>query len=541
MNTQNQSPQMFSEQDLQRKALQFEALQKVSQDLVTVRDIDNLLVLILERAMKLMDGEAGGIYFYRPEQNHLEWVLSFGENVVPIGTILKFGEGLSGKVWEYRKPLVINNYAEWSGKSDRWPSLKASIIGVPVQWGDHFLGVLNVRGRGEYIEEDAEILTLFGNQAAIAIINARLHEETHRRLERLAALQVIDISITQTTDIDVTLNTFIDQLVKTLKVDATTVLLCDSQTESLACKVRRGFNTGALQFTNLPLGKGYAGLAALERRTITIQDLRKANGTLQQSLELHQEAFVSYCAVPLIAKGTVLGVLEVFQRNLFDPDPEWVQFLETLAGQAAIAIDNAMLFQNLQSSHENLTQSYDATIRGWAHALELRDRETKGHSERVTDMTLRIARSLGFPEDGLIHIYRGALLHDIGKMGVPDTILHKPGALDEQEWEIMRQHPTFAYEMLASIEYLNPALDIPLCHHEKWDGSGYPHGLCGEQIPLSARIFAIVDVWDALSSQRPYRPAWPADKVISYIREQAGSHFDPSIVKVFLQIISQSD
>lgn len=141
---------------------------------------------------------------------------------------------------------------------------------------------------------------------------------------------------------------------------------------------------------------------------------------------------------------------------------------------------------------------------------------------------------MGILRDKLIHIYRGALLHDIGKMGVPDIILHKPGALDEQEWEIMRQHPTFAYEMLASIEYLQPALDISLCHHEKWDGSGYPRGLHGEQIPLSARIFAIVDVWDALSSERPYRPAWPADKVISYIREQAGSHFDPSIVKVFL-------
>jgi putative nucleotidyltransferase with HDIG domain len=246
---------------------------------------------------------------------------------------------------------------------------------------------------------------------------------------------------------------------------------------------------------------------------------------------------VDYFAVPLIAKGQVKGVLEIFNRHSIGSDPEWLDFLETLAGRAAIAIDNISLFDSLQRSNVELTLAYDATIEGWARALELRDRETKGHSQRVTEMTLQLASSLGLTESELEHTRRGTLLHDIGKMGVPDQILNKPGPLTDQEWEIMRQHPIYAYNMLTPIAYLRPALDIPYCHHEKWDGSGYPRGLAGEQIPLTARIFAVVDVWDALRSDRPYRPAWTEKKALQYIIDEAGKHFDPKVVKEFLKIV----
>jgi HD-GYP domain-containing protein (c-di-GMP phosphodiesterase class II) len=152
----------------------------------------------------------------------------------------------------------------------------------------------------------------------------------------------------------------------------------------------------------------------------------------------------------------------------------------------------------------------------------------------VTDLTVELAQRMGINDEELVHMRRGALLHDIGKMGVPDGILLKPGALTADEWVIMRQHPAFAYELLYPVHYLRPALDIPYCHHEKWDGSGYPRGLKGEQIPRSARIFAVVDVWDALRSDRPYRPAWPVEKVRLHIREQSGQHFDPVVVEAFL-------
>lgn len=192
-------------------------------------------------------------------------------------------------------------------------------------------------------------------------------------------------------------------------------------------------------------------------------------------------------------------------------------------------------------AEENMLQAYDATIEGWAHALDLKDEETEEHSRRVTELTLRIAGMMGIKEEELVHVRRGALLHDIGKMGIPDNILLKPGKLTDEEWEIMRKHPVYAYDMLSKIHYLRQALEIPYCHHEKWDGGGYPRGLKEEQIPLTARIFAVVDVYDALTSDRPYCKAWPRERTLEHIRELSGTHFDPQVVDVFMKEIVNLD
>ena len=194
--------------------------------------------------------------------------------------------------------------------------------------------------------------------------------------------------------------------------------------------------------------------------------------------------------------------------------------------------------KNLEETHKQLLFAYDETIEGWSRAMDLRDKETEGHSQRVTELTLKLASAFGIPKQDLVHVRRGALLHDMGKLGIPDSILLKAGKLNDEEWEFMRQHPQLAYNMLYPIEYLRPAMDIPFCHHEKWDGTGYPRGLLGEQIPLAARLFAIVDVWDALTSDRPYRKAWEREKVLTYIKEESGKHFDPNVVEAFLQLIS---
>lgn len=191
---------------------------------------------------------------------------------------------------------------------------------------------------------------------------------------------------------------------------------------------------------------------------------------------------------------------------------------------------------NLEQAHEKLLSAYDATIEGWSHAMDLRDKETEGHTLRVTKLSEQLGTIMGVEVEDLVYMRRGALLHDIGKLGVPDSILLKPAKLTDEEWTIMRQHPQYAYDMIQPIEYLRPALDIPLCHHEKWDGSGYPRGLKGEEIPLVARIFAVVDVWDALISDRPYRPAWDKEKALIYIKEQSGKHFDPYVVENFLKM-----
>ncbi|MFQ5813950.1 MAG: HD-GYP domain-containing protein, partial [Anaerolineae bacterium] len=337
-------------------------------------------------------------------------------------------------------------------------------------------------------------------------------------------------------DLRVTLNVILDQVTAQLSVDAADILLLNSHTQTLEYAAGRGFRTRALQHTGLRLGEGYAGRAALKRRAVSIPNLAEAEDGLGRAPLLADEGFIVYHGVPLIAKGQIKGVLEVFHRAPVDPNPEWLDFLEALATQAAIAIDNATLFEDLQRSNVQQALAYDITLEGWARALELRDMETEGHSQRVTEMTLRLARAIGMSDEALVHVRRGALLHDIGKMGIPDAILQKPGSLDDDEWEVMRQHPLWAYEMLSSIVFLRPALEIPYCHHEKWDGSGYPRGLKEEQIPLPARIFAVADVYDALRPDRPYRQAWPEEKVREYIREQAGKHFDPQVVEVFMEL-----
>jgi putative nucleotidyltransferase with HDIG domain len=317
-------------------------------------------------------------------------------------------------------------------------------------------------------------------------------------------------------------------------------LLLNPHNQTLEYAAGCGFKSDALRSTRLRLGQGHAGRAALERRLVHISNLAEVADDLTRALKMKGESFVAYYGVPMIAKGQIVGVLEIFHRAPLDPDPEWLDFLETLAMQAAIAVNNAQLFDNLQRSNLELALAYEATLEGWSHALDLRDRETEGHTQRVTELTLRLARTLSVSDEDLAHIRRGALLHDIGKMGIPDSILHKPGPLTDEEWELMRRHPTYAFEMLSPVAYLRPALDIPYCHHEKWDGTGYPRGLEGEQIPLAARIFAVVDVWDALRSDRPYREreAWTEEKALEYIHEQTGKHFDPQVVEAFLKVIS---
>src|SRR6185436_5645118 len=277
-----------------------------------------------------------------------------------------------------------------------------------------------------------------------------------------------------------------------------------------------------------------------DRKMLNIPDLRKDRVEFDRSPMFLQENFVTYWGVPLMAKGRVLGVLEMFNRLPFKPDMDWQNFLVMVAGQAAIAIDSAVMFSELQRSNVELSLAYDATIEGLSRALDLRDKETKEHTFRVTDITVKLATRLGVGGPDLVHIRRGAILHDIGKVAIPDEILFKPGPLAEDEWNIMRRHPSIAVDLLSPVTYLAPALDIPHWHHEKWNGTGYPDQLSGNQIPFSARLFALVDVYDALISNRPYRSAWSKSDAIQYIESQSGKHFDPKIVPEFLDLIRKS-
>jgi PAS domain S-box-containing protein/putative nucleotidyltransferase with HDIG domain len=359
-------------------------------------------------------------------------------------------------------------------------------------------------------------------------------EKIRKHLEHLTALVEIDRAINFSFDLHLSLTTLLTHVIVQLGVDAADVLLLNSGSRMLEYVAGRGFHTGAIELARQPFGEGYAGRAAKERIIVHIPDLATERDSFLRRILLEGESFASYHGVPLIAKGQVVGVLEVFHRSRIMRDKEWLDFLKALASQAAIAIDNVTLFENLQHSNTELFQAYNATIEGWSRALELRDNETEGHTQRVADLTVKLARLFGLNDAALVQVRWGALLHDIGKMGIPDDILLKDDLLTEDEWLVMKRHTVFAYEMLSPIRYLRAALDIPCAHHEKWDGTGYPFGLKGEQIPLVARIFAVVDVWDALRSNRLYRTSWSVEKVRDHLRSLAGTHFDPHVVAVCL-------
>jgi len=251
-------------------------------------------------------------------------------------------------------------------------------------------------------------------------------------------------------------------------------------------------------------------------------------------LEDARTALAGHRVRSLVRVGDV--VFESRQRPLVDSAGRVV-------GVLGIAVDvtaRERAMTDLEATNLALTNAYDSTLEGWVRALDLRDRETEGHTKRVTKLTVELARRVGVPEDDLVHVRRGALLHDIGKIGIPDAVLKKPGPLEEEEWTLMRQHPVWAHEMISAVDFLQPALDIPYCHHERWDGEGYPRGLAGESIPLSARVFAVVDAWDALRSDRPYSEARNEERVLAHLRDQAGGHFDPTVVEEFLKMLAEA-
>ena len=449
--------------------------------------------------------------------------------------------GMIGWVIQHQQPLLIRDLQKEKppAKPIHGDKPSRSWLAIPLIIRGETIGAMSIQSFNPNIfdERHLHLMESLGSQIAITMENARLLEQTQSQLERLSALHDIDLVINSSLDLRVTLNILLDQVVEKLDVDAAAVLLLNPQTQLLNYAAGRGFRTRTIESYHLRLGEGISGQATMERHLVQALNLFEVDDNLAYLPLLQEEGFLSFYTVPLIAKGQVKGVLDIFNRTLITPDQEWIYFLETLAGQAAIAIDNTTLLEDLQRSNIELTLAYDTTLEGWTRALDLRDQETEGHTQRVVEMTIRMAQLLGVPEKDLIHIRRGALLHDIGKMGIPDSILLKPGPLDPGEWEIMRKHPVFAFNLINPIAHLRPASDIPYCHHEWWDGSGYPRQLKGESIPLAARIFSVIDVWDALTSDRPYRKAWTAKKALEYIENQKGLQFDPQIVDLFMKLI----
>lgn len=511
---------------------EMQAIATISAALRAATTREEMLPIIVENTMQLLNAQAAAI-ISRRTVNHeafIEcargvWAKGEGRRTPP-------GKGLSALIFKTKQPYVTNDMANdpnifWKD----WGEEVCALASVPlIVAQDQVIGTLGIGRNTPITPDEVRVLVAIADIAANALHRATLHEQTEQRLQHLLALQAINQAINASLDLRVILDILIDQVKNQLRVDAVAVSLCHPHTPILTYTVGRGFRN-PIEHLTVRIGEGYAGRVAREQRTLAL-----GHFIAEHAPHFANEGFVAYCGVPLIAKGQLVGVLEVFQRAPASTDTEWIHLLETMALQAALAINNARLYEELQRTNARLELSYDTTIESWARALELRGHESAGHTQRVAALTERFARALGIQDARLTHIRYGALLHDVGKLALPDAALHPDDPLREDDATLCR-HPELARDLLQPIPYLQPALDIPYCHHEKWNGSGYPRGLKGEEIPLAARLFAIVDTWDTLRHTPPYNTTWSESQVREYIRSQAGKAFDPNLVETFLKLV----
>ena len=526
--------------ELKTQLEELQVLHDISVQVTHTLDEDQVIQLAINRLSDTLFPERLSVMVLDKEKNRLVLHDSCRDKVFsPDVYTIPVGEGVTGHVALTAEPLLIPDVRDCSYYIEDDPEIRSELC-VPIKVGRDVLGVINVDSHQVqgFSEADQRLLSTLASQLANAIDRIRWFGETRQALNRLNSLHRIDQEINNSTELIPILNVFLKEISIHLKMDAVSVLLYNEQNQTLDYIAGRGFKSVDHPTLRSGVGSGYLGKAYQEQDILSVPDVDRASFSNSHRMIFDQEGFRSYIAAPLVAKGKIKGIVECYFRNRLDPSQEWIETLRTFADQAAIAIDNVLVFSDLQQANIDLHMTYNRTLEGWAKALELRDAETEGHSRRVSDLAGVLGRSLGLGDRDLIHLYWGSLLHDLGKLGIPDRVLHKQDPLTQEERDLIEQHPVYGRELLQEIQYLQPAMDVLYYHHEKWDGSGYPRGLAGEEIPLKARIFAVVDVYDALCSDRPYRDAWSEEEARAYIKRQAGSHFDPHIAEVFLDIVN---
>ena len=405
---------------------------------------------------------------------------------------------------------------------------------VPIRGSRKILGVINAESSQVdfFKKEDERLLSIIGEQLGIAIEKLRLVKSERAQYHTVESLRQSALALTSSLNLKEVLDTLLTELATVIPYHSCAIFL--SEAENLRVLAGRGFLTPQNVINKIyPASDLIFQLIFQSSVPVIIPDTR-ADPRFQGWGD--KELIRGWMGIPIIMKDKLIGFITIDSLQIRAYTATHAELALTFAQQAAVAIENAQSFKKLAQKNVELTQSYDATIEGWAKALEYRDDDTEGHSQRVTELALQLAQKFGIQGEELQNFRWGALLHDIGKIGIPDKILHKPGPLNAKEKEKIHQHPIYSRNMLSGIPFLKNALIIPSYHHERWDGSGYPDGLSGENIHLHARIFAFADVFDALTSDRPYRKAWSQEKALAYIKKQAGTHFDPNILPTFLNL-----
>ncbi|PWH12054.1 MAG: hypothetical protein DDG60_14735 [Anaerolineae bacterium] len=522
-----------AEQALHRQVKELSMLHTIAGMAIRVRTMDELIEFVTQEMGRAFYSDNFGFAFLDENREYLYPHPSYRGLTENVSRQYPLHGCVSGSVVLSGKPRRIGDVSQVSDYLMVTPDIRSELC-VPINLGERVIGIINAESKQPdfFTEDDERLMVTIAGQMANAIERFRLFDaESKRRHEAETLIEAIG-ALSSSLELEKVLEIIINSVEQVVPFDSASIFLLEGSV--LRIMMTRGVpNAEQVLNTTFPADD------PLFRETIRNGHLLILDDASQDP-RFNQWGGTTYVrgwmGVPLVARGEVIGYITLDSRTPAAYSTEQARLVRAFANQAAIAIQNARLFQEIQKSLRELNEAYETTIEGWSRALDLRDRETEGHTLRVTELTLKLAQAIGFSEEECVHIRRGALLHDMGKLAVPDRILLKPDSLTEDEWEIMRMHPLYAYEMLAPIEYLRPALEIPLAHHERWDGSGYPRGLKGEEIPLVARIFSVIDVWDALTSDRPYRLAWSQQATLEYIRKNAGVLFDPKVVEVFLKL-----
>ncbi|NOT04545.1 MAG: GAF domain-containing protein [Anaerolineales bacterium] len=524
----------------QRRRKEAETVMHATMALANLLDLPGLFNAILEWLYKITPYDSASIM--EIEEDHLRVTAARGllapEKV--LGQVFSLDNILCNTINETGKALIIDDcliddrFEKW-GDTDHvrgW-------MGVPLISRGRVIGYITMDSYNPnaFTENNAIVTQTFSQQAATAIENVRLFEAERKRRFEADNLRLAATAITSSLDPQEVLETILTALKQVVPFDLGSMMLLED--ENVRIVAAQGFsNNKTIVNQTFPSQNELLLIIKQTQRPLILEN---ALADTRYERWAGADFIRGWLGIPLAVHGNIIGYITLGSFKFAAFDQNAADLAQTFALHAAAAIDNTQLFKDLQKSNQELIQAYDTTLAGWGKALELRDKETHGHTQRVTNLTLDLARQIGLSKAELTQLQRGVMLHDIGKMGVPDEILHKTGPLTEEEFVEMRKHTQYAFDLLYPITFLRSSLDIPYSHHEWWNGSGYPQGLKGEEIPLHARIFAIVDVWDALLSNRPYRQAWEKEKVIQYIRDQAGSHFDPNIVEVFLKMMRFKD
>jgi len=500
-------------------------------------ELNPLLVSILKQLQSAVRSEGGSIWLLSADQKELKCTHAIGpEAEEMVGRMISAEKFLAAYNATSGEVVKIDDviHSEWTRDyGNYFRSVARNIIIAPLVARGEILGTINIvnkLGQPVFTSDDRDLIGALAGHAAVAIQNAQLYKQQQQTTERQKLLDQISRYLQQTLEIDVLIPRIFGEVNKAIQAEGQSIWLLNVDTGVINCRFATGPGAEEVKKLSVPMGKGILGATVEKQEPLLIDDALNDSRVYRAADAKTGFVTRTMMSVPMVLEGKSIGAIQaVNKRNgaLFDEDD--LDLLRSIADSAALAISNAQLVADLQDS-------YDLTLDALSAALDLRDRETEGHSRRVVEYTARLARQIGLDLRTIKDFRRGALIHDIGKIGVPDAVLHKPAALDAEERKIIEKHPQAGYDMLAGIPYLREEIKIVLAHQEKWDGTGYPFGLAGERIPLGARLFAIADTFDALTSDRVYRKGRPYEMARKIIEEEAGKQFDPMAVEAFLAV-----